>query len=181
MTVNRESLAKLGRFLLRGLRIGASTVAVVELLRNDWTGGISAGVAWLVFLQVERRLPPSAPSLRSDLQATGQRPRSHDEGCGTHRPPPWHPSIVRSQPTSPPPPLAWQCPALDPLHRMTLSTPSRPPSTPASGPLRREQIDALLEELRDPALARQFLMDAGLIDADGQLTPPYRSQDARSA
>jgi len=64
---------------------------------------------------------------------------------------------------------------------MTLSTPSRPPSTPASGPLRREQIDALLEELRDPAQARQFLMDAGLIDADGQLTPPYRSQDARSA
>ena len=54
-------------------------------------------------------------------------------------------------------------------------------ATPASGPLRREQIDALLEELRDPALARQFLMDAGLIDADGQLTPPYRSQDARSA
>jgi hypothetical protein len=51
---------KLGRFLLRGLRIGASTVAVVELLRNDWTGGISAGVAWLVFLQVERRLPSVA-------------------------------------------------------------------------------------------------------------------------
>jgi hypothetical protein len=58
MTVNRESLEKLGRFLLRGLRIGASTVSIVELLRNDWTGGISAGVAWLVFLQVERRLPP---------------------------------------------------------------------------------------------------------------------------
>ena len=66
-------------------------------------------------------------------------------------------------------------------HRMTLSTPSRPPSSPASGPLRREQIDALLNELRDPTLARQFLMDAGLIDADGQLTAPYRSQDARSA
>jgi len=64
---------------------------------------------------------------------------------------------------------------------MTLSTPRRPPSTPASGQLRREQIDALLEELRDPAKARQFLMDAGLIDANGQLTPPYRSQDARSA
>jgi hypothetical protein len=45
MTVNRESLEKLGRFLLR----------------NDWTGGISAGVAWLVFLQVERRLPPLSP------------------------------------------------------------------------------------------------------------------------
>ena len=50
----------------------------------------------------------------------------------------------------------WTCPSLDlsitgPLYRMTLSTPSRPASTPASGPLRREQIDALLEELRDPA------------------------------
>ena len=54
---------QLGRFLLRGLRIGASTVSIVELLRSDWTGGISAGLAWLVFLQVERRLPPlgSAP------------------------------------------------------------------------------------------------------------------------
>ena len=50
-------LEKLGRFLLRGLRIGASTVSIVELLRNDWTGGISAGVAWLVFWQVEQRLP----------------------------------------------------------------------------------------------------------------------------
>ena len=58
MTVNRESLDMLGRFLLRGLRIGASTVSIVELLRNDWTGGICAGIAWLVFLQVERRLPP---------------------------------------------------------------------------------------------------------------------------
>ena len=55
MTVNRESLDRLGRFLLRGLRIGASTVSIVELLRNDWTGGISAGVAW------ERRLPPLSP------------------------------------------------------------------------------------------------------------------------
>jgi hypothetical protein len=45
MAVNRETLEKLGRFLLRGLRIGASTVGVVELLRNDWTGGISAGGA----------------------------------------------------------------------------------------------------------------------------------------
>ena len=61
MTVNRKSLDKMGRFLLRGLRIGASTVSIVELLRNDWTGGISAGVAWLVLLQVERRLAPLSP------------------------------------------------------------------------------------------------------------------------
>jgi hypothetical protein len=58
MPVDRDTLDKIGRFLLRGLRIGASTVSIVELLRSDWTGGISAGVAWLVFLQVERRLPP---------------------------------------------------------------------------------------------------------------------------
>ena len=51
-------LEQLGRFLLRGLRIGASTISIIELLRNDWTGGVTAGVAWLVFLQVERRLPP---------------------------------------------------------------------------------------------------------------------------
>ena len=51
-------MEKLGRFLLRGLRIGASTIAIIVLLRKDWLGGISAGVAWLVFLQVERRLPP---------------------------------------------------------------------------------------------------------------------------
>jgi hypothetical protein len=35
-----------------------------------------------------------------------------------------------------------------------------------------QQTDALLDELRDPALARQFLMDSDLIDADGQLTVP---------
>lgn len=46
-----------------GLRIGASTVSIVKLLRHDWTGGVSAGVAWLVFLQVERRLPPLSPEL----------------------------------------------------------------------------------------------------------------------
>jgi hypothetical protein len=61
MAVNQETLEKLGRFLLRGLRIGASTVSTVELLRNDWIGGLSAGVAWLVFLQVARRLPPLSP------------------------------------------------------------------------------------------------------------------------
>ena len=38
-------LKQLGRFLVRGLRIGASTVSIVELLHNDWTGGFSAEVA----------------------------------------------------------------------------------------------------------------------------------------
>jgi len=53
-------LQQLGRFGLRALRIAASSASIIELLRNDWTGGISAGVAWLVFVQVERRLPSPA-------------------------------------------------------------------------------------------------------------------------
>jgi len=65
--------------------------------------------------------------------------------------------------------------------RMALSSPIKSSASHRSGQLTREQIDALLEKLRDPSLARQFLMDAGLIDADGQLTPPYRSQDAQTA
>ncbi len=42
-----------------------------------------------------------------------------------------------------------------------------------SGPLRREQVEALIRRLQDPAAARQFLMDAGLINSDGQLAAPY--------
>ena len=66
-------LENLGRFLLRGLRIGASTVSIVELLRNDWTGGVSAGLAWLVFLQVERRLPPVNPGSKDSSAAQQHR------------------------------------------------------------------------------------------------------------
>ncbi len=51
----------LRQLLLRGLRIAASTVALVELLRNDWTGGGFATLAWLVFTQVERRLSQETP------------------------------------------------------------------------------------------------------------------------
>ena len=43
------------RFVLAALRIAASTIALVELLRSDWAGGVSASVAWLLFVQVERR------------------------------------------------------------------------------------------------------------------------------
>ena len=44
------------RTALMALRIAASTVALVELLRSDWAGGVSASLAWLLFVQVERRL-----------------------------------------------------------------------------------------------------------------------------
>ena len=40
--------------LVRGLRIAASTVAIVELLRSHWTGGVLASMTWLLFTQVER-------------------------------------------------------------------------------------------------------------------------------
>ena len=50
--------------LLRGLRIGTSTVAIVELLRSDWVGGGLASLAWLLFVQVER------------LRAAAQQPES---------------------------------------------------------------------------------------------------------
>ena len=46
---------RFARFGLRALRIGASTVAIIELLRSDWIGGVSASLAWLLFVQVERR------------------------------------------------------------------------------------------------------------------------------
>lgn len=52
-------------FLLRGLRIGSSTIAIVELLRSDWLGGGLASLAWLVFVQVERR--------RSEAEEDGPR------------------------------------------------------------------------------------------------------------
>ena len=55
-TTGQERLQQLGRFGLRALRIAASTASLIELLRSEWAGGIAAGVAWLVFVQVERRL-----------------------------------------------------------------------------------------------------------------------------
>lgn len=54
----QERLQQLGRFGLRALRIAASTASLIELLRSEWAGGIAAGVAWLVFVQVERRVLP---------------------------------------------------------------------------------------------------------------------------
>ena len=64
---------------------------------------------------------------------------------------------------------------------MAVSPPTTKTRIEGSGQLSREQVDALLLKLRDPSLARKFLMDAGLIDADGQLSPPYRSQNAQTA
>ena len=56
MTESR--LQAFGRFGLRALRIAASTVSLVELLRSEWIGGAAAAGAWFLFVQVERRWPP---------------------------------------------------------------------------------------------------------------------------
>jgi hypothetical protein len=40
--------------------------------------------------------------------------------------------------------------------------------------LTEEQVDELLKKMT-PEKARAFLMNAGLIDENGELTPPYRS------
>lgn len=50
--------------ILRGLRIGASTIAIVELLRSDWVGGGLASLAWLMFVVVERRRTDRNPAER---------------------------------------------------------------------------------------------------------------------
>ena len=48
-------LRRYSRFGLRALRIGASTLALVALLRSEWAAGAGASIAWLLFIQVERR------------------------------------------------------------------------------------------------------------------------------
>jgi hypothetical protein len=60
-----DRLQSLGRFGLRALRISASTLSIVELLRSDWMNAFGAGLAWLVVIQVERRLTP-APLKQND-------------------------------------------------------------------------------------------------------------------
>jgi hypothetical protein len=39
-----------------------------------------------------------------------------------------------------------------------------------------EHIKSFLDRYRDPADARKFLQDAGLIDEDGKLSAPYRKR-----
>lgn len=60
----RWSPQALARFGVRALRITASSVALVELLRQQWLAGALFGLAWLLVVQGERRLPqePPAPS-----------------------------------------------------------------------------------------------------------------------
>lgn len=53
-------------WLLRGLRIGASTIAIVELLRSEWLAGGLSSLAWLLFIQVERRCAAMQSAMDDD-------------------------------------------------------------------------------------------------------------------
>lgn len=45
-----------------------------------------------------------------------------------------------------------------------------------------EQVEAFLNRYKDPANARRFLQEAGLIDENGELARPYRAEtDAMDA
>ena len=55
MQPERSRKEILTSFILRGFRIGASTIAILELLRSDWTSAGLASLAWLIFVQVEKR------------------------------------------------------------------------------------------------------------------------------
>jgi hypothetical protein len=45
------------RFALQSLRISASTVALVALLRDQWLLGVGSGLAWLFLLILPRLIP----------------------------------------------------------------------------------------------------------------------------
>ena len=46
----------LSKLALKGLTIAASTVAVVELLKQDYSVGISAAISWLLLVIASNRL-----------------------------------------------------------------------------------------------------------------------------
>jgi hypothetical protein len=47
-------------------------------------------------------------------------------------------------------------------------------NSPSSEKLYSQQIQRLIEEYSEPEKARQFLVNAGIIDEDGNLMPPYQ-------
>ncbi len=49
-------LKSLSKPALKALTIAASTVAVVELLKQDYSIGISAGISWLLLVIASKRI-----------------------------------------------------------------------------------------------------------------------------
>ncbi|MFM7312397.1 MAG: hypothetical protein ACKO0M_04390 [Cyanobium sp.] len=59
------------RFPVRALRISASTIAVVTLLRQQWLAAAAAAVGWLLILGLPRRWPQLADN---PAEGPGQPP-----------------------------------------------------------------------------------------------------------
>ena len=52
----RNNLFALGKVGIRGLRIAASTIAIVEILKHDYSVGVSAGLSWLLLTIAFKRI-----------------------------------------------------------------------------------------------------------------------------
>ena len=52
----QNGLFSIGKFCIRGLRIAASTIAIVEILKHDYSVGVSAGVSWLLLTIAFKRI-----------------------------------------------------------------------------------------------------------------------------
>jgi hypothetical protein len=65
---------KLLRFAVRALRISASTVAVVALLRQQWLAGSALALAWLLIAAAPLLFPQLEPerSASSGTEPPGQ-------------------------------------------------------------------------------------------------------------
>lgn len=70
------SALKLLRFAVRALRITASTVAVVCLLRQQWLAGGAFSLAWLLILAAPLVIPQLEAEPVSPSEANSQGPPS---------------------------------------------------------------------------------------------------------
>jgi len=52
----QNSLFSIGKFGIRGLRIAASTIAIVEILKHDYSVAVSAGVSWILLTIAFKRI-----------------------------------------------------------------------------------------------------------------------------
>ncbi len=52
----QNGLFSIGKLGVRGLRIAASTIAIVEILKHDYSVGVSAGVSWLLLTIAFKRI-----------------------------------------------------------------------------------------------------------------------------
>jgi hypothetical protein len=68
---------KLLRFAVRALRISASTVAVVALLRQQWLAGSALALAWLLIAAAPLVFPQLEPEASAPAEAEPREdPRS---------------------------------------------------------------------------------------------------------